>query len=92
MLPALVESWSTRGKRLLRFTVDERVILVEPEQSVRGEGIAIFAKDLGACIAGRLEQVEELDASLRCPTWRIWSMFNSPERIAALRVLVSTVG
>jgi len=52
--------------------------------------MAVSAKDFGVCIAGMLEQVEELDASLQCPTRRIWSTFNFPERIVVLRVLVPT--
>lgn len=53
-----------------RVAVDERAVLVEPEQPIRGDDMAIVPKDFDACIAGRLQQVEELDASLRRPTRR----------------------
>ena len=49
---------------------DEQAFLVETEQPVGSEDLAVFPENFDACIAHWFQQIEKLDASRRCPTRR----------------------
>ena len=54
--------------------------------------MATFANNFYARIAGRLQQIEELERAVDVLLKEFWSVFNFPDRIATLRILVRTAG
>ena len=74
VLLASVECWSRRGHEVGQagqIALDKQPILVEPEQPVSSEDLAVFTEDFDAYIAGwfqQIQRIEKLDASGQCPT------------------------